>query len=169
MLTTQGTGATTSEAFQLISIVIQKRPEMLGDVAIVDESMFKGEKWNAVPQDYLWNAIATFCRASRVALWAEVRTLKVCVVLMIMLLVQQTHIYIKPQICKVDSGPMRQSHHRIVWPKMCREASSFQNQQNNKDKICGPGAPGWVEVVEYGVVQVHLQLCIYFSHHRGSK
>ncbi len=53
---------------------------MLGDVAVVDESLFKGETWSAVPPDDLWGAIATFCQASRVALWAEVvlRTLRGC-------------------------------------------------------------------------------------------
>ncbi len=56
------------------------------------------------------------------------------------------------RIYKVDSGPMRQSHHRMIWPKMCREASSFQKR--NKGQACLPGGPGWVEVVEYGVVQV---------------
>ncbi len=74
----QGVGATSSEASQLTAIAVRKRPEMLGDVAVVDESLFKGEEWSAVNHDELWGAIATFCKASRVALWAEVRTLKGC-------------------------------------------------------------------------------------------
>ncbi len=49
---------------------------MLGDVAVVDESLFKGETWSSIPPDDLWGAIATFCQASRVALWAEVIKLR---------------------------------------------------------------------------------------------
>ncbi len=69
-------GATSSEASQLTAIAIRKRPEILGDVAVVDESLFLGEMWGMINHDELWGAIAMFCQTSRVAIWAEVRTLK---------------------------------------------------------------------------------------------
>lgn len=91
---------------------LPKKYELVGDVLMIPEDSLIGSEWESVMTDSLWQELAHCFQVGRVGRKA-----------------------------RVDSGPMRESHVHLLFPRPTTE------QENQT----GPGSVGWVTVQENGI------------------